>query len=39
MCRRQCTGTAGLVRGRLSGAECVWYRMRVLRRYLVKQIR
>ena len=32
-------GPRGLLRGRLSGAECVWYRMRVLRRYLVKQIR
>ncbi len=32
-------GSRGLLRGRLSGTECVWYRMRVLRRYLVKQIR
>ena len=32
-------GPRGLLRGRLSGTECVWYRMRVLRRYLVKQIR
>jgi hypothetical protein len=32
-------GPRGLLRGRLSGAECVWYRLRVLRRYLVKQIR
>jgi hypothetical protein len=32
-------GPRGVLRGRLSGDECVWYRMRVLRRYLVKQIR
>jgi hypothetical protein len=32
-------GPRGWCTGRLSGAECVWYRMRVLRRYLVKQIR
>jgi hypothetical protein len=32
-------GPAGPLRGRLSGSECVWYRMRVLRRFLVKQIR
>jgi hypothetical protein len=32
-------GPAGLLNGRLSGSECVWYRMRVLRRFLVKQIR
>jgi hypothetical protein len=32
-------GPRGVLRGRLSGEECVWYRMRVLRRYLVKQIR
>ena len=32
-------GPRGLLRGRLSGTECAWYRMRVLRRYLVKQIR
>jgi len=32
-------GAPGLLRGRLSGDECVWYRLQVLRRYLVKQIR
>jgi len=32
-------GPAGLLRGRLSGSECVWYQVRVLRRFLVKQIR
>jgi hypothetical protein len=32
-------GPGGPLRGRLSGSECVWYRMRVLRRFLVKQIR
>jgi len=32
-------GPAGLLRGRLSGSECVWYHLRVLRRFLVKQIR
>jgi hypothetical protein len=32
-------GPAGLLRGRLSGSECVWCHLRVLRRFLVKQIR
>jgi hypothetical protein len=32
-------GAGGLLRGRLSGSECVWYHVRVLRRFLVKQIR
>jgi hypothetical protein len=32
-------GPAGLLRGRLSGSECVWYHVRVLRRFLVKQVR
>ena len=32
-------GPSGLLRGRLSGSECVWYQVRVLRRFLVKQIR
>ena len=32
-------GPRGLLRGRLSGSECVWYHVRVLRRFLVKQIR
>ena len=32
-------GPRGLLTGRLSGAECVWYRDRVLRRYLVTRIR
>ena len=32
-------GPAGLQRGRLSGSECVWYHVRVLRRFLVKQVR
>lgn len=32
-------GPAGLLSGRLSGSECVWYRDRVLRRFLVTQIR
>jgi hypothetical protein len=32
-------GPREVLRGRVSGEECVWYRMRVQRRYLVKQIR
>ena len=32
-------GPRGLLSGRLSGAECVWYRERVLRRYMVTRIR
>jgi hypothetical protein len=32
-------GPAGLLRGRLSGSQCVWYRMRVRRRFMVKRIR
>jgi hypothetical protein len=32
-------GPAGLLRARLSGSECVWYHLRVLRRFLVTQIR
>ena len=32
-------GPPGLLHGRLSGSECVWYRTRVRRRFLVKRIR
>jgi hypothetical protein len=32
-------GPRGMLTGRLSGSECVWYRERVLRRYMVTRIR
>ena len=32
-------GPRGMLSGRLSGSECVWYRERLLRRYLVTRIR
>lgn len=32
-------GPRGMLSGRLSGSECVWYRERVLRRYMVTRIR
>ncbi len=32
-------GPRGMLSGRLSGSECVWYRERLLRRYMVTRIR
>jgi hypothetical protein len=32
-------GPQGMLSGRLSGSECVWYRERLLRRYMVTRIR
>jgi hypothetical protein len=32
-------GPPGMLPGHLSGSECVWYRTRVLRRFMVKRIR